>query len=364
MKREKILGMSIMILCFAALLRTGPCADPFALKSTNDFPSKVCAPYVECWGSLSVSSLATSTGNKFYTLAFIISNGTANSAPYWDGTMPMSDDKYVSDIAALRAQGGDVIISFGGASGSELAQVYTSATALQAAYQQVITKYGLKWMDLDIEGAFIADATAIDRRNQALKNLQAANPGLKVSYTLPVMPEGLTQDGLNLLSNAKTNGVQVDIVNVMAMDYGACNIDMGQAAINAATNTHDQLNNLGISSRIGITPMIGVNDVSCENFTTANAQAVLNYANENSYIGLLAFWAMDADANKSYLTIFKAFNAPVEAAPVIARVVSAEPQKKTGTYDILGRLITQSRGALMLQKSINVNGNNYILKIK
>lgn len=363
MKKSEVLVQSFILLCSAAFIQPALQAEPAASSSVKDFPSKVCAPYVESWGNLSVSTLATSTGNKFYTLAFIISNSTANSAPYWDGTMPLGDNKYVSDISGLRAQGGDVIISFGGASGMELAQVYTSVSPLQSAYQQVITKYSLKWMDLDIEGAFIADAAAINRRNLALKNLQTANPGLKVSYTLPVMPEGLTQDGLNLLSNAKSNGVQVDIVNVMAMDYGSCNIDMGQAAINAANNTRNQLSTLGISSRIGITPMIGVNDVSCENFTTANAQTVVNYANANSYIGFLGFWAMGADGNHAYLNIFKTFNAPVVVIPVMGKGISFVHQK-AGIYDIMGRMTTSSNSPFSMEKSITINGSKYILKIK
>jgi hypothetical protein len=363
MKKSEVLIQSLILFCSVVFVQPALLAEPAASGSVQDFPSKVCAPYVECWGNLSVAALATATGNKFYTLAFIISNSTANSAPYWDGSMPLSDNKYVTDIANLRAQGGDVIISFGGASGMELAQVYTSVGPLQAAYQQVITKYNLKWMDLDIEGAFIADAAAINRRNQALKNLQTASPGLKVSYTLPAMPEGLTQDGLNLLSNAKSNGVQVDIVNVMAMDYGSCNIDMGQAAINAASNTRDQLATLGVSSKIGITPMIGVNDVSCENFTTANTQAVVNYANANSYIGFLGFWAEDADANHDYLNIFKTFSAPVAVAPVMSKGFSFTHQK-AGMYDLMGRMTSSLKSTFSVEKSIVLNGSKYVIKIK
>ena len=34
------------------------------------------------------------------------------------------------------------------------------------------------------------------------------------------MPEGLTQDGVNLVADAKKNGVKISAVNIMAMDYG------------------------------------------------------------------------------------------------------------------------------------------------
>jgi len=102
---------------------------------------------------------------------------------------------YVNDINSLRAQGGDVIISFGGAAGIELGQACTSVAALQAAYQSVVTKYNLTWIDLDIEGASIADTASVNRRNQAIRGLQAANPNLRVSYTLPVNPTGLDGNG-------------------------------------------------------------------------------------------------------------------------------------------------------------------------
>lgn len=50
--------------------------------------------------------------------------------------------------------------------------------------------------------------------------LQAANPGLTISYTLPVLPTGLTPNGVALLANAVQRGVRVDVVNIMTMDYG------------------------------------------------------------------------------------------------------------------------------------------------
>jgi chitinase len=261
---------------------------------------------VETWNNTSVNGLANATGNKHYTLAFIISNGSCTAT--WNGDTSLSSNLYVTDINNLRAQGGDVIISFGGASGTELGQACSSVSALQAAYQSVITKYSLKWMDLDIESGAESDTASVTRRNQALKNLQAANPGLKVSYTLAVDRTGLPSAQINLLNNAKSNGVSIAIVNIMAMDYGPCYTDMGQAAIDAAIATRSQLSSNGISAQVGVTPMIGVNDVTCENFTTANAQQLVTYANANSYIGLLAYWAVGADPGNAYLNIFKTFH--------------------------------------------------------
>ena len=201
-----------------------------------------------------------------------------------------------------------MIVSFGGASGTELGDSCTSVSTLQAAYQRVISQFGLTWIDLDIEGAPIANTANIDRRNQAMRNLQVANPNLKISYTLAVDRSGLPAEQISLLRNAMTRGVRVDVVNIMAMDYGPCYSDMGQAAIDAAIATRNQLASIGMNARVGVTPMIGVNDVQCENFTTANAQQLVNYANANQYIRLLAYWAQGADPNRSYISIVRNFH--------------------------------------------------------
>ena len=65
----------------------------------------------------------------------------------------------------------------------------------------------------------------------------------------------------------------------MAMDYGSSfSGDMGQYAIDGATATQAQVKSvLGLSDdaawkKIAVTPMIGVNDVSSETFTVADAR--------------------------------------------------------------------------------------------
>jgi chitinase len=270
---------------------------------SSNFPARFAAPYVETWNSISLTGLVTATGHKFYTLAFVLGNGCSAA---WNGDTAISAETfYAGQITNLRRMGGDVIISFGGAAGTELGDVCTTVASLQAAYQSVITRYNLQWMDLDIESGAESRTANIDRRNKALASLQSANRGLKVSYTLAVSPTGLGQAQRALLANASANGVRVDTVNVMAMDYGACNLDMGQAAIGAASGTRAQLQALGTASSVGVTPMTGVNDVTCENFTTANATALVAYAQDNGFINLLAFWSVGRDSSHQYLNIFK-----------------------------------------------------------
>ena len=71
-----------------------------------------------------------------------------------------------TQITGVRALGGDVVVSFGGASGQELAEVITDVAALQRPIRSVIDAYGLTHIDFDIEGAASADH-AVDRSPQS-----------------------------------------------------------------------------------------------------------------------------------------------------------------------------------------------------
>ncbi|MFD3551868.1 cellulose binding domain-containing protein [Streptomyces goshikiensis] len=255
------------------------------------------APYVDTslYPTYDLLDTAAKTGVKEFNLAFVTSGGACS--PLWGGTTALDADRVASQIAALRAKGGDVRVSFGGAAGSELGLVCTSADSLAAAYGKVVDTYGLTKVDFDIEGAALPDTAANTRRAQAIAQLQKSHPGLDVSFTLPVMPEGLTQPGVDLVANARQNGVAISAVNIMAMDYGpAYSGDMGGYAIQAATATQAQIKGvLGLSDAaawkaVAVTPMIGVNDVSSEVFTVQDATQLVEFARAKG-LGWLAMWS-------------------------------------------------------------------------
>ncbi|MFF8604483.1 cellulose binding domain-containing protein [Streptomyces sp. NPDC015346] len=259
------------------------------------------APYVDTslYPSYDLLATADATGVKEFNLAFITSGGAC--APLWGGVTDLGSDKVASQIGALRARGGDVRVSFGGAAGHELALNCPTSAALAAAYGKVVDQYGLTKVDFDVEGAALPDTAANTRRSQAIAQLQKSHPGLNVSFTLPVMPEGLTQPGVDLLADAKKNGVRVDAVNIMAMDYGpAYSGDMGQYAIQAATATQAQLKGvLGLSDAaawkaVAVTPMIGVNDVTTEVFRVDDATELVGFAKSKG-IGWLSMWSSTRD---------------------------------------------------------------------
>jgi hypothetical protein len=265
------------------------------------------APYVDTslYPPFSLVSTAQATGVKQFNLAFVVAAGSGGCTPEWGGVTAIGADPVAAQIGALRAVGGDVRISFGGEAGSELAVTCTSVSQLQAAYQQVISAYDVNKIDFDIEGAAVDNTAANARRDQALAALQAQDPGLQISFTLPVLPSGLTSDGDAVLTGAVAAGVNISAVNVMAMDYGdgaAPNPSgqMGTFAIDAATATDAQVASaLGISddaawSKVAVTPMIGVNDTSDEVFTVANAQQLAGFA-ASKHLAWLSMWSAARD---------------------------------------------------------------------
>ena len=245
------------------------------------------APYIDLgltvgWQLLSIQQ---QSGIKVFTLGFVVGNG--GCTPTWGGvgatvandTLP-NGTTILSLVQGIRAAGGDVIISFGGASGTELALGCTTVSSLQAAYQSVLNKYSVNSstpvrLDFDIEGGAITDQASVNRRNQALVGLKNANPNLIISYTLPVLPTGLVASGVNMLNSIKASGLNVNVINIMAMDYGSANDNggqMGLSAQQAASNTHNQVVAAGLTATIVSIPWPCPNETYEARMATAVAE--------------------------------------------------------------------------------------------
>jgi Cellulose binding domain len=258
------------------------------------------APYVDmgAWPTPSLTQMASGGNLKSFTLGFV----TASACKaMWFNAYDPRQQWGLDQITAIRAAGGDVKVSFGGASGIELAQACSTVDSLLAEYQAVVTAYSLTYVDLDIEGAASADPASVTRRSQAIARLQRAKPGLKVSLTLPVLPEGLTSDGLNVVRSARDAGVTVDLVNIMAMDYYRTG-DYGSFAVQAAQATFSQIKGLypALSDAaawrmIGVTPMLGQNDDG-HIYDQVDARQLVTFA-QQQHLGMLAFWEMTRDRN-------------------------------------------------------------------
>jgi hypothetical protein len=264
------------------------------------------APYIDTtlYPAPDMSADIAATGTKDYSLGFVVTHGNCTAS--WGGYYPVSSGYYAPQIQTIRAAGGDVIASFGGAAGVDLADSCATAAGLQAQYQSVINQYDITHIDFDIEGADGSNPASIALRFQALAGLEKANPSLSVSLTLPVLPTGLVADGVNIVKAAIAGGVRIDLVNVMTMDYGDGPAPgpagkMGTYAIDAAQATHTQLQGLypalsptTVWSMVGVTPLLGVNDIADEVFGLSDAQQVTTFA-QQVHLGRLSMWAATRD---------------------------------------------------------------------
>jgi chitinase len=290
----------------AAVLVVANLPAQAAVNPGPGFPTQYAAPYIDTSiaPSTIMSDVQAATGQKYFTLAFVIDANAGGCQAMWNGDTSVTGGYWASQVNSLRAAGGDVIVSFGGAAGTELGVHCSTVSALQAQYKAVIDAYNLTRVDFDIERTALGNTAANDRRNKAIAALQqqyaSAGKHLDVDFTLPVDVTGLIDSAVSLLNNAKANGVDVNLVNIMTMDYGPT-YDMGQAAIDAANATHTQLGNIwtGLSSAqlwamVGNTPMIGVNDTTNEVFSTGDATQLETFAASNG-IQELAFWSENRD---------------------------------------------------------------------
>jgi hypothetical protein len=272
------------------------------VTSAADWPARIFAPYmyIGAGDNFKLTECDDACGQKFFTIAFIIAD--QQSEPAWDGRFSLRQNYYGDQIDAIRKRGGDVIVSFGGQAGTELAIAETNLTLLEAKYQSVIDRYKLTWLDFDIEDDGIFDQNANERRNAVLAKLQARNPGLLISYTLPVDPNGLNQVTKDLLTDAKAKGVKVHSGNFMIMWFGPkFNQDrkMIDLCIASALKAQEQCREIDATIQIGLTALIGKNQRCGEVFTQEDGKELVQWVEGKPWICSLSFWASNRDAGKS-----------------------------------------------------------------
>ncbi|MET9362940.1 chitinase [Streptomyces sp. NPDC006632] len=289
----------------AALVCAGCSASPDAPAATGT-PAAPAAtgplsvtysPYVSATTAAPTDAVGSPS---VYNLAFVVAHGSTCRA-VWDDDTAIVDRDVKDRATALKKSGAAVRVSFGGQAGKELALTCRTPAQLAAAYGTALDAAGATEADFDIEGAALTDPAALTRRSEAIALLQKQRASLKVTFTLAAMPTGLTPEATALLTAAKGHGVKVSAVNVMAMNYGTSfGGNMGDYAVRAATAAQGQLKRvLGLSDRaawqgLGITPMIGVNDVKGETFTLDDAAKVRKFARDKG-VGRISMWVSYRD---------------------------------------------------------------------
>ncbi|MEV8093809.1 carbohydrate binding domain-containing protein [Kitasatospora sp. NPDC085879] len=260
---------------------------------------KQAAPYLYMgWGEPpSATTVMSATGIKWFTMAFILSSG--GCTPSWDGQRPLTGGVDQQTINAIRAAGGDIVPSIGGWQGNKLGPNCATPEALAAAYQQVISAYGLKAIDVDIENTDEFENTVVqDRILGALKIVKQNNPGLRTILTFGTSTTGPTSYGNRLIEQSKALGADIDVFTIMPFDFGG-GADMYGSTVSAANGLKNKLkttfgwDDATAYAHVGISGMNGLSDQQ-ETTTPANWTSIRDWANAN-HIARLAFWSVNRD---------------------------------------------------------------------
>jgi hypothetical protein len=238
---------------------------------------------------------ASDAGTDYFSAAFIL-NGS-NGKPAWGGDVNhyVGESPYDEQVRELQEQGGQVILSFGGAVGDYLAGSYDDPSALADTFEMIIDELNCPYIDIDDEAP---SPGVVNTRNEALSILQDRRPELEVSYTVRTTTRGVANK--NIVKNAIENGVEIKHVNLMTMNWDWVETN-AKYCKKCAEGAHDQLqdwlpekSNDELYQMIGITPMIGTNNSAKGPFIPEDAAEVLDYA-QNKGIGLLSFWSVERD---------------------------------------------------------------------
>lgn len=299
MKHGSLGAVALSVLLLLSLLTIVHPQSPTA-KAAAATTLYGAAPYVMPLANNppNLTTVMSASGIKAFTLAFIVADN--GCTPAWEtdaGLDDVSTDTQIGPIInAVRAAGGDVVVSFGGFNGTKLGQTCGTPQATAAAEQTIINKYGLKALDFDLEEPEYENATAINNELGAAQILQANNPGLYESITTAGTASGTGFFGQQLLNNAKTLGYTPDNYSIMPFDGG---FSGASSQISALQNFNTLLmNTFGWSSATayaheGISSMNGRTD-SAEFFAQSDFQTVLNFV-ESNHLTRYTFWSVNRD---------------------------------------------------------------------
>ena len=306
--------LSVVFVVIAGLAATGM----YAVNSWQDHQvASERKPWFDAYVDVtSTPSLAFESpgddGQRNVVLAFVVAAPDDECSPSWGGFYSLEQAGETLDLdrrlARFRMQGGSAMVSFGGQANSDMSLVCSDAAALQQGYEQVIDRYELGSIDMDIEGELLADAPAIERQATAIAAIQEGRTeaeGLDVWLTLPVGPGGLTFDGAEAVRAYLDAGVRLAGINAMTMNYNSETEDLSDTIIDSLNSTQAQLRALyqeaGVNvgeatawSRISATPMIGQNDVRDEVFTIADAEVLAKFAADKG-MSRMSMWSLNRD---------------------------------------------------------------------
>lgn len=311
-RRLSPVRLLILAVCLFALVATGlmfwqRAQDSAQAANTNQWFGS----YVDATSTPFYDIGAKVAPGQRVVLGFVVADPDDSCAPSWGGYYSLDEAAETFDldrrVARVNDGGGQIVVSTGGLLNSELATACADPQVIAEGYSQILDRYQATTLDLDIEGDDLSDAAAGERRTKALVQLQR-DSDVQLWLTLPSATYGLAPEGVAEVNRLLTAGVELTGLNLMTMNFGDtrdAGQSMGAASIEAATNARKQLDdayrahgqNLGEHSlwrKIGVTPMIGQNDLLGEVFTLQDAQELNTFVLDKG-IGRVSFWSANRD---------------------------------------------------------------------
>src|SRR6266508_1935288 len=246
-------------------------ATPPALAAP--VPGMAAAPYEYFgWGNpQDPTTVMARTGIRWFTLAFILSDGGCN--PKWDGRRGLTGGVDQANINKIRARGA-------------------------AAYQKVINAYRLRAIDIDIENTEFHSNAAQQRVIDALKIVKSRNPGIKTYVTIGTLQTGPDSWGVAMINRGAAAKLDADFV---VMPFKLCGGTSYMATL--SKKAADGLKNRVKAAyrysddvayrHIGISSMNGKAGAG-ERVSVADFKNMLAYANLH-HLARFTYWAVNRD---------------------------------------------------------------------
>ncbi|HEY1918885.1 MAG TPA: hypothetical protein VGH27_25215 [Streptosporangiaceae bacterium] len=281
--------------------------------TATPLPAHVFAPYYEAYAAGNPLDQSRQSGDKYLSFAFLQTPAAGSCTADWNGstTQPVAPRTFGYDIAQIQAAGGNVIPSFGGYSadstGTDIADSCTNVNKIAQAYEKVITTYNVPRIDLDVEADSLTNTAGINRRNEAVAQVEswakANGRSVQFSLTLPTTTTGLDAQETPILQNAIADGATISTVNLETFDYYiGTKQNMTADTKSAVNDTYAELQSLypGDSSTqlwgmLGVTEMPGIDDYGPDETFLKSAAAGIEAWAQHKGLGLLSFWALQRD---------------------------------------------------------------------
>ncbi|NSC21496.1 chitinase [Streptomyces albus subsp. chlorinus] len=308
----RVLVVPLLALAMAGTAFPGEAGEGRAAEVRERGAGRVWArPVVEPYLSLGwgdppdPAALLRATGVDGFTFAFVLSAGGCE--PRWDGERPLTGGVDERALRAVRVAGGEPVVSFGGGAGRKLEEDCPDAAALAGAYRKVIGAYGLNAIDVDIELDAYENGAVRRRTVEALKLVEAADPDLRLSVTLPSHPTG---PDARLIDAAARAGLEPDVWTIMPFAFGTPPVDeaaarqarrrdMARAAVTAAAGLVRRLreaygyDTATARAHSGVSTMNGITGHQ-EVITVEDFRTVAWYARASG-LARLSFWSANRD---------------------------------------------------------------------